>query len=58
MLAFQDLAEAANGFLQRQVFTFHAGELFRYTERLRQESLDLSGSVYDQLVGISQFVHT
>ena len=57
MLAIQDLTESTDGLADRYIFSFQTGELSCHEERLGQESLDLTGSGYDQLVFLGQFVH-
>lgn len=57
VLTFEDFLEAANRFFQRNVFAGLAGELFCYEERLRQESLDLSCTGYDDFIFIGEFFH-
>ena len=57
MLAIQDLTESTDGLADRYIFSFQAGELSCHEERLGQESLDLTGSGYNQLVFLGQFVH-
>ena len=57
MLAIQDLTESADGLADRYVFSFQTGELSCHEEGLGQESLDLTGTGYDQLVFLGQFVH-
>ena len=47
MLAFQNLGKTPNGVCNIDKTALNAGELFSNEERLRQESLDLSGSVND-----------
>ena len=39
-------------------FSFQTGELSCHEERLGQESLDLTGTGYDQLVFLGQLIHT
>ena len=58
MLAFDDLAEAADRFLERNVAAFDAGELLGDGERLGQEALDLAGAADGQLVLFGELVHT
>ena len=57
MLTVQDLTESTDGLADRYIFSFQTGELSCHEERLGQESLDLTGSGYDQLVFLGQFVH-
>ena len=58
MLAIQDLTESTDGLADRYIFSFQAGELSCHEERLGQESLDLTGTGYDQLVFLGQLIHT
>lgn len=44
--------------LKRHQFASMTGEHFSNLERLRQESLDLTGTSYCQLVVFRQLVHT
>ena len=50
MLALKNLLKAADRLRKRYVPSVHARELHSYEERLRQESLYLSCTAYDQLV--------
>src|SRR5471032_3247660 len=54
----EDAFEASNGVFQGNVFTRSTGEDFSHEERLRQEALDLTSTVYQLLVGFRQLVHT
>src|SRR3990167_2921949 len=54
----EDAFEASNGVFQGNVFTRSTGEDFSHEERLRQETLDLTSTVYQLLVGFRQLVHT
>src|SRR5688572_23474123 len=56
VLAFGDLLEAANRFIDRDVLAFEARELRRHEERLRQEALDPARARYRQLVLFRQLV--
>ena len=56
--AVQDHLEALDSFLDRNVLTRDACEVFSYVERLRQELLDLSCTVYDLLILFLEFLHT
>src|SRR5256885_1890819 len=49
-LAVDDHLEAADGFLQRHVLAFGAGEHLRHEERLAQEALDLARARHGELV--------
>lgn len=54
----QDLLEGLDGVLQRDQSTLDTSENLGDGERLRHESLDLSGSLDGELVLFRQFVHT
>src|ERR1700739_1931632 len=54
----EDAFEASNGVFQGNVFPRSTGEDFSHEERLRQEALDLTSTVYQLLVGFRQLVHT
>ena len=56
--AVQDHLEALDSFLDRNVLTRDACKVFSYVERLRQELLDLSCTVYDLLILFIEFFHT
>ena len=58
MLAFEDFFEAAQGFLERNVLAWVAGELFGNEEALAEETLDLTGAGNDEFFFIGQFIHT
>ena len=57
-LAFHDRSEALYGLAYRNINTRHSRELLSYMCRLREESLDLSCSVYCRLILFRQLVHT
>ena len=57
-LAVADFFEAANRVFQRGDFTWLAGEDFGHEERLREESLDTTSTMHDQLVFFRQLVDT
>src|SRR4029077_10845434 len=54
VLAFEDLAEAANGLLDRHVTALLAGELLGHEEGLGEEALDLAGALHRQLVVLGE----
>ena len=54
MLALDNLAEAADGLLERYITALIAGELLGNGEGLRQEALHLAGAVDGQLVFFAQ----
>src|SRR3989338_359017 len=58
MLAFQYFAEAAHGFLERNVFPFCSGKCFSDGEWLRKEALDFACSVYQSFVFFGEFLDT
>ena len=57
-LAVHDGLKAAESFLNRHVFSFHAREFLRHKHGLGEKSLGLSGSFYRQLVLVGKFLHT
>src|SRR5581483_162408 len=56
MLAFDDLAEAANRVGDLDVLAFDAGELLGHMERLREKALNLARAADDDLVFFRQLV--
>ena len=56
-LAVDDLAEPMDRVVERYVCTLDARELLGYEERLRQESLDLTGTLDEDLILVRQLVH-
>ena len=58
MLTVQDLTESTDGLADRYIFSFQTGELSCHEEGLGQESLDLTGTGYDQLVLYGQLIQT
>ena len=57
-LAVQDHFEAFDRLCDRNILARNAGKVFRYVERLGQEFLNLSRTVYDLLVLFIQLFHT
>lgn len=58
VLTVQDLLEGSDGLLQSHQLTGDTSENLGDSEWLGQESLDLSGSLDGQLVGLGQLIHT
>ena len=58
VLAFDDLAEAADRVGDLDVLALDAGELLGHVERLREEALDLAGAGDGELVFFRQLVDT
>ena len=58
MLTFDDLLEASDSLLDRNVLALHTGELLRNAERLGEETLDLTRSCDCELIVVVEFVHT
>ncbi len=58
MFAFQDLLEAADSFFNRYINAGSTCKRLGNEERLRQETLDLTGSCNNQLVVFGKFIHT
>ena len=50
MFSFKDFLKSSYSFCYRYIFTGKSGKLLCYMEWLRKESLNLSCSVYDNLV--------
>ena len=58
MLAFDNFAETANRFTERNIFALKTGELLRNRKRLREETLNLACARNGQFVFIGKLVHT
>ena len=58
MLTVKDLTEAADGFLKGNVASLHACELLCNREGLREETLDLSCTVNNELILLGELLHT
>mgnify|MGYP006872938123 CR=1 FL=1 len=58
MLTFQNLAEAADGFGNRNILSFHSCKLPCNEEGLGKESLYLSRTGYHQLILLGKLIHT
>ena len=58
MFAFQDLFKSSYGIGHGNKFTFGSCKLSGDEERLRKESLNLSGTADRQLVLFRKFIHT
>ena len=56
--AFQNFAETFDGVFRLDVFAFQARKLFADRERLREESLDFSGSCNGLFVVFAQFIES
>ena len=57
-LAVQNHTESAQSLLQRNIASRHTGKLLCHREALGQETLNLTGTVYCQLILLGQLVHT
>ena len=57
-MCIRDSLKAADGFGKRYIHAGEAGELFGNGERLREEALDFSGALYQQLVFVGKLIHT
>ena len=57
MLAFDNFAETANRFAERNIFALKTGELLRNRKRLREETLNLACARNGQFVLIGKLIH-
>ena len=58
VLSVENLAEAAHGFLDRNVLALHTRKLLGNREGLGEEALYFSRAVYDELILLGKLIHT